>query len=174
MLFQSVKSMRLFLERSLQCKEERKWESKRWQNGQNTVSDEKEAEYDGVCDVDALLRVKDLIRFPLIDGAYFAKNVVPLKGVLTEQEVIAVLCFGHYPDGGCGSFNAEPRGIAAKELRYRLRMPTESTSPHSIDSMHSSPSSCGLCSFRTCSVWSEPFQFRLCQPMSQSASFSIN
>ena len=66
----SMKSMRLFLERPLDCAEDKIWESVvKW--AARSKSD--------------VHGVKDLIRFPAMNGKYFVQNVVP-RDVLTKDE----------------------------------------------------------------------------------------
>ena len=58
--------------------------------------------------IDLLRSVKDLIRFPTMDGVYFTENVLPLN-VLTDKEVIDVFSYMHYREGGCSAFSARSR-----------------------------------------------------------------
>ena len=55
-----------------------------------------------------LQSVRDLIRFGLMDGAYFTRNVVESK-VLSAEELVSVLAYYQVPDRGCGSFSTERR-----------------------------------------------------------------
>ena len=134
----SLKAMRLFLKRSLHCTEEAIWKYViKWAEFKNKKTQKNRTKSrnddDSKCDVDqgvdsknasvcSLLKsVKDLMRFGLMDGRYFSTEVIPMN-VLDKDEVIDVLRFFQYPEGGCGSFETEPRNL--KAIIYKLKMNT--------------------------------------------------
>lgn len=124
----SLKTMRLFLGSRMNCKEEELWDAVQdWAfppaNDHDTTdiessdeSIEDDAKSSSVpsevtmdCQsTDLLKSIKDLIRFPTMDGVYFTENVLPLN-VLTDKEVIDVFSYMHYRDGGCTAFSTRSR-----------------------------------------------------------------
>lgn len=112
----SMEGMQELLERSINCKEERIWDALlRWDQQQRHSHDDIDEKYDSDCLMDEddrctirLKSVRHLIRFGLMDGAYFVDNVMD-KGVLTDDEEKAVLLYYQAPQRGCGPFSTHSR-----------------------------------------------------------------
>eukprot|EP01084_Bolivina_argentea_P089511 161510_1 len=119
-----LKTVRLILtQERFECSEERLWDAVlKWAEYQSTKNVEKvdneleDVKYDGkVDDVKAkeyklylLKSVKDLMRFGLMDGAYFAEFVEPEK-IFNNKELITILLYFHQPKRGCGVFSTTRR-----------------------------------------------------------------
>ena len=127
----SLKALRLFLAQSIECKEEMIWEYvAKWaeyqartkirclEECQDSKSDDPDDD-NSVTKISLLQSVKDLIRFGLMAGEYFTRNVVPMN-VLSDKEVISVFAYFQVPKRGCGSFQIETRHIQRVSLSYRL------------------------------------------------------
>jgi len=71
-----------------------------------------------------LTAVAPFIRFGLMGGKYFATKVVP-QNVLTKDETLAVLMYGHAPEQGCGPFSTIARFKMGIQIPYTLRMSTK-------------------------------------------------
>ena len=117
----SLEAMKQFLERSINCKEERIWEAVlRWNqthNFSNLLNEDYQFEF-------RLQSVLHLIRFGLMDGAYFVENVMG-KGILTDDEEKSVLIYYQAPQRGCGPFSPISRiqmNESARELPFKLQM----------------------------------------------------
>jgi len=75
--------------------------------------------------LELLKAVRDLVRFGLMDGNYFATKIVP-ENIVTNAELIAILLYFQNPTAGCGTFNVSPRKYP---MKYTLRMSTEHPGP---------------------------------------------
>eukprot|EP01083_Nonionella_stella_P175758 613030_1 len=133
----SVKAMRAFLKSDwLRVKEERLWSYvEQWGENQTQASNhgelhcDEDIKYNDIdhehehetCDKTQVLKtVCDLIRFPLMNGKYFATKVVP-QNILTKDEVITILLYFQNPEGGCGEFITAGRTATAPTLlKYTL------------------------------------------------------
>ena len=127
----SLEGMRLLLARSINCQEERIWEAVlRWDRYQQQ-EDEKLDFHDLMIEdledhgrESRLQSVRHLIRFGLMNGAYFVENVVD-KGILTDDEEKSVLMYYQVPQRGCGPFSTISRtqlNESTKELPFKLQM----------------------------------------------------
>eukprot|EP01083_Nonionella_stella_P037061 101076_1 len=97
----------------LHCCEEYLWAAVvNWAKYQSDTSDT-----DGI-KLYLMKSVRDLIRFGLMDGAYFAKYVEPEK-VLSDKELLNVLLYYQQPDRGCGAFSTAFRMLDT--IQFTLR-----------------------------------------------------
>eukprot|EP01083_Nonionella_stella_P178788 632681_1 len=71
---------------------------------------QKESEYK----IYLLKSVRDLVRFGLMKGEYFA-NYVASEKVLNDKELISVLLYYQAPEKGCGRFNTKVRSRIQKK-----------------------------------------------------------
>ena len=97
----SLKAIQQLLERSVNSKEERIWEAVvRWDQHQMQKHVDEKCDSDDVSMLDEetdvlgsqLESIRHLVRFGLMNGAYFASKVMP-KGILTDAEEKAVLLY---------------------------------------------------------------------------------
>ena len=130
-LTMSSDAMSVFLGRSIQCQEERIWEAMiKWDKKQrenmniSRTAQDDDDEKESVGASSLLKSLRHLIRFGLMDGEYFTRNIVPMR-VLTDKEMIEVFSYRQYPNGGCGPFNTNTRKLGA--LKYELLMSSKQT-----------------------------------------------
>eukprot|EP01083_Nonionella_stella_P311789 1112922_1 len=128
----SVKAMRAFLKSDwLRVKEETLWSFvEQWaeyQTQAEIISIDEDTKYNDNDDEprtkrQVLRTICDLIRFPLMDGKYFATQVVS-QNVLTKDELITIFLYFHNPEAGSGDFIHDERtctGRAPALLKYTL------------------------------------------------------
>ena len=130
----SLGAMKQLLERSVNCKEERIWEAVvRWNRCADGAQVDQKSDSDYLMDEDhdhdnqsRLKSVRYLIRFGLMEGAYFVEVVMPKK-VLTDAEEKRVLMYYQVPRGGCDPFSTLPRYHAEIEqlIPVELQMSSE-------------------------------------------------
>eukprot|EP01084_Bolivina_argentea_P089514 161518_1 len=73
-----------------------------------------------------LKSVKDLMRFGLMDGTYFARFVEPEK-IFNNKELVTILLYYQQPERGCGAFETRLRitpnseKFCANPIKYKLK-----------------------------------------------------
>eukprot|EP01083_Nonionella_stella_P311790 1112924_1 len=128
----SLKAMRALLKSDwLRVKEETLWSFvEQWaeyQTQAEIISIDEDTKYNDNDDEprtkrQVLRTICDLIRFPLMDGKYFATQVVS-QNVLTKDELITIFLYFHNPEAGSGDFIHDERtctGRAPALLKYTL------------------------------------------------------
>ena len=106
----------------------------RWNRHHNEAHEDEKIDSEDLMDEDngsesRLESVRHLIRFGLMNGAYFVKKVMP-KRVLTDAEERAILMYYQVQCGGCGPFSTVPRYksqstsiVLGEELPFELEIP---------------------------------------------------
>eukprot|EP01083_Nonionella_stella_P040906 110920_1 len=127
----SLKQIRWVLTiESLECSEESLWDALlQWAEFRSKTNcqhedasvdcDEKTNKYDSQIKASEykiylLKSVRDLVRFGLMKGEYFA-NYVASEKVLNDKELISVLLYYQAPEKGCGRFNTKVRSRIQKK-----------------------------------------------------------